>query len=75
MVNSFVFSLDITVIFNIVQRLIKILDKEILKVINLYWSHNGTSEKNSSLNDHLNEPWINGYSFVIPSVKKISVVI
>ena len=59
MVNSFVFSLDIPVMFNILYKMIKILHtKKMLNAIYLYWLHNDTSEVNNSLNGHFNEPWI-----------------
>ena len=40
MVNSFVALLDITVIINILQQIIKIMHVKMLKAINLYWFHN-----------------------------------
>ena len=40
MVNSFVALLDITVIINILQQIIKIMHEKMLKAINLYWFHN-----------------------------------
>ena len=46
-VNSFVFSLDINAMLNILQGLIKILDQKMLKAINLYLFHNDASEKNN----------------------------
>ena len=51
MVNSFVFTLDIPVMFEIVH------DK-LLNIMYLYWFHNDISNKNNSLNGHSNEPWI-----------------
>ena len=45
MVNSFVVSLDITVMINILQDILKILHEKMLKAINLYWLHNDASEK------------------------------
>ena len=60
MANSFVFSLGITVAINILQEIIGILHKKMLKAINLYWFLNNTSEKNNSLNDRSHKPWING---------------
>ena len=59
MVNSFVVSLDITVIINILQSLIKIMHEKMLKAANLYWVHKDASERNNSLNGHSNEPRIN----------------
>ena len=41
---------------NILQEIIKILHKKMLKAINLYWFHNAESEKNNSLNNRPNEP-------------------
>ena len=38
-------SLDITVMINILQEIITILHKKMLKAINLYWFHNNASEK------------------------------
>ena len=69
MINYFFVLLDILVIINILYEMIKILHKKILNLIHLYQFHNDISEKNSSLNDHSNKPWINGYRFVISSVK------
>ena len=60
MVDSFDFSLDITVIINILQELDNILHEEMLKTINLCWFHSDASEKNNSLNDRSNEPRVNG---------------
>ena len=54
-VNSFVVLLDITVMINILQQIIKVLHEKILKVINLYWFLNDASEKHNSLNGHSNE--------------------
>ena len=51
MVNSFVFTLDIPVMFEIVHG-------KLLNIMYLYWFHNDTSNKNNSLNGHSNEPWI-----------------
>ena len=53
MVNSFVVALDIAVIINILQEIIKIFHEEILKALNLYWSQKDASKKNNSLNGHL----------------------
>ena len=60
MVNSFVFSLDIPVMINILYEMIKILHEKMLNAIYLYWFHNDTLAENNSLNGHSNEPWING---------------
>ena len=60
MVDSFDFSLDITVIINILQELDNILHEEMLKTINLCRFHSDASEKNNSLNDRSNEPRVNG---------------
>ena len=38
MVNSFGFSLDITVMINILQEIIQALHEKMLKAINLYYS-------------------------------------
>ena len=51
MVNLFVFLLDITLILNILQKLIKILHGKSLKATNLYSLHNDESVKNNELND------------------------
>ena len=59
MVNSFGFLLDITVMINILQEIIKILHNKVLKTINLYWFHIDASEKINSLNDGC-EPRIYG---------------
>ena len=43
---------------HILQDIIKTLHENMLKVINLNWFCNYTSERNTSLiNDHLREPW------------------
>ena len=60
MFNLFVFSFDISVIFNILKSIIKILQEKMLKAINLYWFHNDVSEKIKSLNANSSEPRING---------------
>ena len=69
MVDSFVGSLDITVMINILLWIIKIMHKQMLKTINLYWFHNDASERNNSLNGHSKKPWINEQRFVIASAK------
>ena len=40
---------------NILQKIVKILHKKMLKGINFHCFHNGASEKNNSLNGHSNE--------------------
>ena len=60
MVHIFGFSLDVTVMINILQEIIKIMLNEILKAINLYWFNNDASEKNISLSDLFNESPTNG---------------
>ena len=55
MVNSFGFSLDVTVMINSLQ-IIKVLQEKMLKTIYLYWFYNDISEKNNSLNDRSTEP-------------------
>ena len=50
---------DITVMTNILQGIIKILNEKILKAINLNWFQNNASAKTNSLNGHSNESWIN----------------
>ena len=50
---------------NILQEIIKILLKEMLKAINLYWLHNDASKKNNSLNGCSNKPEITVY--LLPS--------
>ena len=59
MVKSFDVLLDITVMINILQEIIKILHEKMSKAINLYWFHNDVSEENNSLTGHSNEPRIN----------------
>ena len=59
MVNSFVASLDITVMINVLQEIIKILHEKMLKSKNLYWFHSCASEGNNTLNGHSNENWVN----------------
>ena len=53
-ISSTGFSLNITIMINILQE-IKILHDKILKAINLYWFHNDPSEKNNLLNDRSND--------------------
>ena len=60
MVNSFVFSLDILVMINILYEMIKILHEKMLNAIYLYWFHNDALAENNSPNGHSNKPWING---------------
>ena len=60
MVNSFVFSLNIPVMINILYEMIAILHEKILNLIDLYWFLNDTLAENNSLYGHSNEPWING---------------
>ena len=50
LINSFVvchLSLDITVMINILWKIIKIMHKKMLKAINFYWFENNTSERNN----------------------------
>ena len=54
MVNSFLASLEIPVMINILYKMIK-MPKKILNAIYLYWFYNDTSEKNNSLNGYSNE--------------------
>ena len=56
MVNSFVFSLDISVTINILYEMIKILHEKMLYAIYLYWFHNDTLAENNTLNGHSNQP-------------------
>ena len=65
MVNSFVFSLDIPVLINILSEMIKIMYEKMLNAIYLYWFHNDALAENNLLNGHFwwlcsNEPWIKG---------------
>ena len=69
MVNSLVFSLDISAMINISYKMIRFMHEKMLNAIYLYWFHNKTLAENNSLNVHSNEPWINGYGFVISPVK------
>ena len=55
MVNSFLTSLEIPVMINILHKMVKVLPKKILNAIYLYWFYNDTSEKNNSLNGYSNE--------------------
>ena len=59
MVNLFVVTLDITVVINISQEIIKALDEKMLKALSLYVFHKYTSKKHNSLNDHFNLPQMN----------------
>ena len=56
MVNSFIFSLDIPVMINILYEMIKILHERMLNAIYLHRFHNDTLAENNSLNGHCNEP-------------------
>ena len=56
MVNSFVSSLDITVMIHILYEIVKILQEKMLNAICMYRFHSDTSEKNNSLNAHSNKP-------------------
>ena len=69
MVNSFLASLEIPAMINILYKMIKTLHEKMLNTIYLYWVHNDTSEKNSSLNSYSNNPWINEERFVISPAK------
>ena len=60
MVNSFVFSLDIPVMINILYETIKVLHEKMRNAIYFYWFHNDTLAENNSLNDHSNKLLING---------------
>ena len=60
MVNSFVFSLNIPVMINILYEMIKILLEKMLNAIYLLWFHDDTLVENNSLNGHCSELWING---------------
>ena len=60
MVNSFVFSLNVPVMVNILYYTIKMLHKKMLNAKFLSSFHNYTLAENNSLNGHSNEPWING---------------
>ena len=60
MINSFVFSLDIPVMINILFEMIKILHEKMVNSIYLYWFHNDTLAENNALNGHSNQTWING---------------
>ena len=65
MVNSFVSSLDITVMIHILYEIIKILQEKMLNAIYMYWFHSDTSGKNNSLNAHSNESWTSKFFLVI----------
>ena len=60
MVNSFVFSLNIPVMINILYEMIKILLEKMLNAIYLFWFHDDTLVENNSLNGHCSKLWING---------------
>lgn len=64
-VNAFVVSLQIIVMINILQEVIKILHEEMFNAMNLYWFHNDASDKNNPLNGYCKEPRINKQKFVI----------
>ena len=63
--NSFVFSLDIPTMINILCEIIKILHQKMLNAIYLYWFHKYVLPVNNSLNGHSNKLWINGKRLVI----------
>ena len=50
---------DIPVTINILQEILKILQKKMLKVINLYWFNNDATEKSNLKITYSNETWIN----------------
>ena len=54
--HSFVVSLDIAAMINILQEIIKILLEKMLKAINLYRFHKDSLVRNNSLNDSSSEP-------------------
>ena len=60
MANSFGFSLDITVMIDVLPEIIKALHEKILKAIDLYRFNNDALQKFSSRNDRSNKPQING---------------
>ena len=53
-------TVDVSIMINILYKMIKILHEKMLNAIYFYWLHNDISEENNSQNDHSNEPWING---------------
>ena len=55
MVSSFVFSLVIPVMINILNEMIKILHEKMFNVIHLFLFHNDTLAENNSLNGDSNE--------------------
>ena len=59
MVNLFFISLNITVMINILQEILKIQHEQTSKAITFYWFHTDASDKYISLNFHSNEPYIN----------------
>ena len=67
MVNSFVCSLDIPAMINVLYEMINILHEKMLNAIYLYWFPNDTLAENNSLNGHSNQPWINGSSYLLSS--------
>ena len=50
---------DIPIRINILQEILKILQKKMLKVINLYWFNNDATEKSNLKITYSNETWIN----------------
>ena len=69
MVNSFLFSLDIPAMINILYEMIDILHEKILNAIYLHWFHNDTLAEKNSLNGHSKKAWINGERFFMFPVK------
>ena len=59
MFYSFVASLDIAVMINILQQINRILQEKVLKAMILYEFHKNASQKNNSLNDHSGKSSIN----------------
>ena len=68
MVDLFVFSLDIPELFNILYKIINILQEKMLNVIYLYWPDKDISEENNAINGNSNKSWINRYKIVISPV-------
>ena len=58
--NSFVFSLDIPVMVDILYEMIEILYEKMLNAICLYWLCNKTLAENNAPKGHSNQPWMNG---------------
>ena len=54
MATTFGFSLDNTVMINVLPEISETMHEKMSKAINLYWFHNDALEQNNSLYDRFN---------------------